>query len=120
MDNNYKGMYQSQIAERNTFKYPPFYRLIRFTLKYQDYEALNVASSVFAQNLRNAFGNRILGPEYPLIAKMKGQFLKDILLKLEKGYSTDLARERIALVLDSFNQTTQYRSIRVVIDVDPY
>ncbi len=120
MDNDFQHMYQSQIAERKNFGYPPFFRLIRFTLKFQDYTVLNNSAAEFAQLLKNAFGNRVLGPEYPLIGKIKGLFLKDILLKLEKSYSTDMAREKIATILDVFSQSTKYKSIRVVIDVDPY
>jgi len=119
IESDYMKMYDSQILERRNYNYPPFYRLIKFTLKHKDYRELNDAASDFAQLLRNRFGQRILGPEYPMVAKMRGFFLKDILLKLEKGLNAQKARAEIAQILDAFKSGSQYKSIRIVIDVDP-
>lgn len=119
MENDYQLMYDSQILERRNYKYPPFYRLIRFTLKHKDHRELNVAAQDFTHLLRERFGPRILGPEFPLVGRIRGLYLKEVLLKLEKGFSTDMARSQIKAVLESFNSGKQYKAIRVVIDVDP-
>ena len=120
IDNDYQKMYDSQILERKNFKYPPYYRLIRFTLKHKDYKTLNETAAQYAQLLRNAFGQRILGPEYPMISRIRGLYLKDILLKLEKGFSTEDARNRIKSINEVFQSSKIYKSVRVVIDVDPF
>ncbi len=65
VENSYQKMYDSQILERKNYKYPPFYRLIKFTLKHKDYRDLNDTAADFAQLLQNAFGNRVLGPTFP-------------------------------------------------------
>lgn len=119
MENSYDKMYESQILERRNFHYPPFYRLIKFTLKHKDYRVLNDTSSDFAQLLRNAFGSRVLGPTYPMIGKIRGLYLKDIQLKIEKGFSSDDVRDRIKTILEAFQNGKQYKNVRVVIDVDP-
>lgn len=119
IESNYQLMYDSQILERRNFKYPPYYRLIKFTLKHKDYRVLNEAAQDYVQLLRNKFGQRVLGPEYPMVGKMRGYYLKDILLKLEKGFSTQMAREEIKMVNESFNIGKQYKSVFVVVDVDP-
>ncbi len=119
IENSYQKMYDSQILERRNYKYPPFYRLVRFTLKHKDYRVLNEAMQDFASLLREHFGPRILGPEYPMVARMRNLYLKEILLKLEKGYPTEKSRQVIHTILDAFNSGKQYKAIRVVIDVDP-
>lgn len=119
IDSDYQKMYDSQILERRNYKYPPFYRLIKFTLKHKDYKVLNDAASDFTHLLRQKFGQRILGPEYPMVAKMRNLFLKETLLKLEKGLSAKDTRTEISKVLHTFKSSSQYKSIQVVIDVDP-
>lgn len=119
IENNYQKMYDSQILERRNFKYPPFYRLIRFVLKHKDYRDLNAAAQDFTQLLSTHFGPRVLGPEYPMVSRVRGLYLKEVLLKLEKGFSIDLAREQIKALLEAFNKAKQYKAIRVIIDVDP-
>ena len=119
MENNYQKMYDSQILERKNFKYPPFYRLIKFTLKHKDYRDLNTTAADFAQLLRNAFGSRVLGPTFPMIARIRGYYLKEIQLKIEKGLSPNDVRDRINTIIEAFNSGKQYKNVRVVIDVDP-
>lgn len=119
IENSYQKMYDSQILERRNYKYPPFYRLVRFTLKHKDYRVLNEAMQDFSSLLREKFDQRIIGPEYPMVARMRNLYLKEILLKLEKGYPTEKSRQDIHAVLDAFNSGKQYKAIRVVIDVDP-
>jgi len=119
IDSDYQKMYDSQILERRNYKYPPFYRLIKFTLKHKDYKVLNDAALDFTHLLRQKFGQRILGPEYPMVAKMRNLFLKETLLKLEKGLSAKDTRTEISKVLHTFKSSSQYKSIQVVIDVDP-
>jgi primosomal protein N' (replication factor Y) len=112
-------MYESQILERRNYHYPPFYRLIKFTLKHKDYRVLNDTSYDFAKLLRNSFGKRVLGPTYPMIGKIRGYYLKDIQLKIERGLSSYEVRERIKKLIDIFQSSKQYKNVRVVIDVDP-
>ncbi len=119
MNNDYQKMYDTQILERRNFKYPPFYRLIKFSLRHKDYRELNNAAADFAQLLREKFGARVLGPEYPMVAKIRGYFLKEVLLKLEKGFKTDHSRKEIKTIIDTFNSGKQYKAIRIIIDVDP-
>jgi primosomal protein N' (replication factor Y) len=119
IENNYPKMYESQILERRNYHYPPFYRLIKFTLKHKDYRVLNDTSYDFAKLLRNSFGKRVLGPTYPMIGKIRGYYLKDIQLKIERGLSSYEVRERIKKLIDIFQSSKQYKNVRVVIDVDP-
>jgi primosomal protein N' (replication factor Y) len=110
-------MYKTQITERNSFKYPPFYRLIKITLKHKETDTLNEASAYLAKTLRKTFGNRVLGPEFPLVSRIKNFYLKDILIKIEKNLSIASNKALIMDKLQYFSLT--YKSVRVIIDVDP-
>ncbi len=120
IDNNYKEMYESQILERRNFHYPPFYRLIKFSLKHKDFHLLNNAAQEFTALLRKEFGASVLGPEYPMVSKVRGLFVKDSLLKLPKDKSNAQMKIIIKNCIAQFRELGIYNSVRLVIDVDPY
>lgn len=117
--NDYEMMFRSQVQERRNFRYPPFYRLIRLQLKHKTPEILNRSANQLAGSLRNILGKRILGPEYPVVSRIKNLYLKDILIKLEKSGETASMKEMISKCIDDFKMACPDKSVRVVIDVDP-
>jgi len=119
IDHDYQSMYSSQILERRNFKYPPFYRLINLSLKHKDPRLLNEASREFAMMLREKLGNRILGPEYPLISRIKNLYIKNVLVKLERDEKLAGKKKVILEIIDKFRGESSYKSVRIVIDVDP-
>lgn len=116
---DYASMYQSQILERRNFKYPPFNKLIQFTLKHKDARILNDGARELAHLLREKLGKRILGPEYPLVSKIKNLYLKNILVKLERDESLSQHKAEILAIIDTYKSSSSYRNIRIQIDVDP-
>ena len=118
IDHDYLAMYSSQILERRNFKYPPFYRLIQLQLKHKDPRILNDAARELAVMLRQILGNRILGPEYPMVSRIRNYYLKNILIKLEKP---DLKKHKAQILktIDTFRGQAAFKSIRVAVDVDP-
>jgi len=119
INHDYTSMYQSQILERRNFKYPPFYRLIHLTLKHKDPRTLNDGARELAVILREKLGNRVLGPEYPLISKIKNLYIKRILIKLERDENLVKNKKELLVMIGEFNRTSLYRNIRIQIDVDP-
>jgi len=117
--NDYTGMYASQLAERENFKYPPFYRLIRLTLKHKNKDILHLAAKELAEYLTQIFGNRILGPEMPVISRVQNYYLENILLKIEKQASAQKAKSLLAEAIGNIQQLPTYKSLKVVADVDP-
>ena len=69
--------------------------------------------------LRKSFDKRVLGPEFPMVSKIKNLFLKDILLKIEKEINLKQAKEQLKYIVESFKKTSNYSQIRINIDVDP-
>jgi len=117
--NDYAGMYASQLAEREKFKYPPFYRLIRLTLKHKNKNVLHLAAKELAEYLTQIFGARILGPETPVISRVQNYYLENILLKIEKQASAQKAKTLLAEAIGNIRQLQVYKSLQVVADVDP-
>ena len=116
---DYESMYRTQIAERHRFMYPPFCRLIKFTLKHRDKQMLSTASTEFNRQMRHVFGKRLLGPEIPAVDKIRGEYLCGFLLKIEKDKSFAEAKKLVKSIIKNINSTKGYASLIVTADVDP-
>lgn len=120
IDNNYSDMFNTQLYERKQFKYPPYYRMIQLTLKHKDVSLLGKAARTLAEMLRHIFGKLVLGPEYPMVSRISNLYLKQIIVKIEKTTVLPERKQAMQDCLDSFSKIPEYRSVRVIIDVDPY
>lgn len=119
VENDYQGMYERQLSERQRFGYPPFTRLILVKLKHRETEFLNKASAFLASELRKKFGNNILGPEYPIVSKIMNLYIKHIMIKIGSGRKLSDDKETLKDIISRFQQATEYKSVRVILDVDP-
>ncbi|MDX1470457.1 MAG: primosomal protein N', partial [Flavobacteriaceae bacterium] len=118
--NSYKKMFKEQLEDRRTFKYPPFYRLIKITIRHRDIQKVNMASDWFAQALRQNIDVEVLGPEFPPVSRIRNQYHKNILLKIEKNKSLSKTKKAIVKINNSFQSVKDFRPVRVVVNVDPY
>lgn len=119
MAHDYIGMYTQELLERRNFNYPPFYRVISIQLRHKDRNTLEVASHDLGSQLRNVFKDRLQGPESPTIGRVRNYFLKNITIKFERTASPGKVKKVIKEKIDAFLSQHDYRSVRVVIDVDP-
>ncbi|QFZ53719.1 primosomal protein N' [Oceanihabitans sp. IOP_32] len=118
--NNYKEMFKEQMNDRYNFKYPPVYKQIKITLKHKDYNRVESASIWLAKALRQVFGDHVLGPESPPISRIRNQFHKTILIKIPKQQSLGKTKEAITKINNSFFSVKDFRSVRLVLNVDNY
>ncbi len=118
-ENDFQGMYNAQLNDRNKFHYPPYHRLILIKLKHRDHNLLNQAAKEFADNLRIIFGKRILGPEYPLVSRIKNLYIKQVMIKVERQTPPGPIKHELMKKVDEFQKNQKFRQVRVVIDVDP-
>ena len=118
-EHNYQEFYNQEIIERQLFFYPPFYKMIGFTLKHKDENEVARASIELGNALREIFKERVLGPDSPLIKRIQNLFLKEIRLKIERTAPEKKVKEKIKAIIDQFYVKTENKSVRVVIDVDP-
>ena len=119
MDNDYQGLYEEQIQERRIFRYPPFYRLIEITLKHRDPDLLNNAADWMASALRTAFAGRVLGPEYPLVSRIRALYLKQITLRFERTEPIADAKRVILQIGEDLQKLDGFSGISILYDVDP-
>ncbi len=119
--NKYDEMFLEQLEERHNFKYAPLYRLIRITLRHRDYQKIDESSEWLARSLRQGLSNEnVLGPETPSIARIRNQYRRNIMIKVSRKQSLQEVKLYIARVKTTFKAIPQYRSIRMIIDVDCY
>lgn len=117
--NDYLSMYTNQLLDRKNFYYPPFYRLIEITLIHRDINMVNVSSKYLADALKKYFYKRVLGPEFPIVSRIRNLYHKNILIKIEKDISVTEVKKVIAELLIKFKSTVDFKTIRIQVDVDP-
>ena len=115
----YEEMYKEQLEDRYQYQYPPYFRLIRLTLKCRDYSKTNEAAEWLARALENVFDRYVLGPEFPPVARIRNEYYKNILVKIPKKQSLGKTKKMVHRILKTFNSIGAYRSVRVVVNVDP-
>ena len=116
---NYLQFYQSQINEREQFHYPPFTRVIELSVVSKDVNVVNDLAQQLANQLKPLFGGMMLGPEFPLVAKIKDQYHKRILLKINREYSPTQVRNLLKQEIDTLQYNNKKSIYRLQIDADP-
>ena len=121
IENNYRRFYQRESMEREKFIYPPFCRLIMVNLKHKKPKLVREAALIFADLLTQKLGNRVRGPSEPGVGRVRGFYLQNILIKLEKKNSAIKAtKEWIIIFKNKVQETKGLKSVRINIDVDPF
>lgn len=120
LQNDYESMYKEQIYERQNFKYPPFYKLIRLTLKHKDYDKLKESSMWMYNVLNQNLQMPILGPEEPVVSRIRNQYIRTILIKIPKENNLSQTKSIIQKIRNSFEAISSYKSVKVSINVDNY
>ena len=119
-NNDYEGMYKEQLYERKIYYYPPFYRLIKLTLKHRDFEKLKEGSFWLYQVLQQNLTIPVLGPEEPAIGRIRNEYIRTIMIKMPGDASIQGTKKTIQKILNSFDLVSQYRTIKVTVNVDFY
>ncbi len=116
--NDFAAMYQSQIAERREYHFPPVARLVKITLKHPDEKVVAAAATALAGPLRQAFPGRVLGPEAPLVSRIQNYFLQEFWVKLPKDNLLASYKLRLREILKAFQSAKEHKTVRVVVNVD--
>ncbi len=119
VSSSYELLFKEQLLQRKDFHYPPYYRLIRISLKHRNIKTLQVAANQLATNLRSRFKERVLGPEEPLISKIQNLYIEDILIKLERNLPLPKAKESIQEEIGRIYSYKPFGGVVTSIDVDP-
>lgn len=118
---DYESMFHRELEERKRFLYPPYVRLVKITLKHKDQNVVTAAGNILARSLRRQLANDVLGPQAPLVARVKNRYLIDICVKIKKNTEASLlstkqviTQERRRVLLDK-----GFKQVRILFDVDP-
>lgn len=119
IDNDYEGMAAGQLSERKRFSYPPYTRLVQLTLKHRNKYRAEAAAQYLSDLLRRGFKTQVLGPEMPAIGRVRNLYIYKIMIKIPQAFSLDKSKGFIAKQCMTFEQLKTYRSVRLLLDVDP-
>ena len=121
VENSYDSFFKRELAERQNFQYPPFYRLIGVTLKHKKPDVLHNAAKVFTLFLKQKLGARVQGPAVPSVERVNTYYILNYLIKVEKdAEKARFTKETIAQATFEMQNTEGYSNVRVAVDVDPY
>jgi primosomal protein N' (replication factor Y) len=112
-------MYQQQIAERKSFNYPPFVRLIKIVVKHTNAKTVVSAANYLVDLLRKSIPDQILGPEYPMVSMINNYHLNEIYIKIDMNSGLAEKKVRIGKLIDQVNHHLSYKGVRFSVDVDP-
>ena len=118
--NDYASMFAEQLEERRIYKYPPYYRLVKLTIKHKDYNKVNEGAEWLATSLRHVFKANVLGPEFPVISRIRNQYNKNILIKIPQNQSLVKTKSVLQKIKLRFLSTRDFRAVRLLINVDNY
>lgn len=119
-NHNYLGMYKEQLYDRQIYKYPPYFRIIKLTLKHRDFDKLKEGSMWLYQVMSQNLNLPVLGPEEPAISRIRNEYIRTILIKIPQNMHLGNTKKTIQKMLNSFEAVAQYRAIKVVVNVDFY
>ena len=117
---NYVNMYDEQLQERWQYNYPPYYRLMKITLKHRDYNKVDSGINWLFKALQQSFGDYVLGPSAPAVSRIRNQYIKNLIIKIPPKQSLVETKKHITKIRNTFEAVKDFRPIRFITDVDAY
>ncbi len=118
--NAYDEMFKDQLDERWQYHYPPFYRLIKITLRHKNFDRVEEGGVWLGKSLSNTFKENVLGPSTPAISRIRSYYIRTIIVKIPQKQSLKGTKYQLLRIKNSFQAIKEFRSIRFNIDVDNY
>lgn len=115
---NYAEMYKEQLQERWQYHYPPYYRLIKITLKHKDFTKVESGIHWLAKALQNVFAENVLGPTAPVVSRVRNQYIKNLTIKIPPKQNLAATKKQLDKIKTTFQSVKEFRPIRFIIDVD--
>lgn len=120
IENDYHTFFETEIAERQRYNYPPFTRVIKITTKHAEKHISLQAAEELARLLAQQMGSeRVLGPERAMVERIRNKYLFEIWLKLEKDkLNIKAAKNVVKEIVGNLATDKRFKTVRVVINVD--
>jgi primosomal protein N' (replication factor Y) len=117
---DYESLAADELESRQAFGYPPFGRLIEVRLRHKEEPNVLQAAIWFNNALRSHFGDRLLGPITPSIARVKNQYIQQFLIKFDaQQHSAAKIKEYLWQQRLRLLQGEGMNALQVDFDVDP-
>ncbi len=119
VDNDYRAMYDMQMADRRQFRFPPEVHLIAIYFKHRNEDVVKHAADAMAGLLRPYFKDDLLGPDRPGVSRVQMQHIRKIMLKTDHRFTPQSIRNTLLAARDQLLKTPAFKGILVFFDVDP-
>ena len=119
VNHDYEAMYDEVMQERQTFMYPPFCHIVNAFVKHRDEQVAETGALLLSGYLRQWFGERVLGPDKPVVARVKAMSIRKLVLKLERGIDQQKVRECLRWAQNKILQDKRFAALQIFYDVDP-
>ena len=119
VNHDYEAMFNEVMQERQTFRYPPFSHIVNAFVKHRDEQVAESGALLLSGYLRQWFGERVLGPDKPVVARVKAMSIRKLVLKLELGIDLQKVRECLRLAQNKILQDKRFAALQIFYDVDP-
>lgn len=119
VEQDHEAVVKRELIERETYMYPPYVRMIRLTLKHSDAQRVEAGASVLAARLHQRFGDRIIGPDTPALARINDLHIRQLTLKFERSLAPQQYRPLLEADLEEFQKDARWKRLRLTVDVDP-
>lgn len=119
-EGDYFGMFKEQVYERKIYYYPPYFRLVKITLKHRDFDKLKEGAMWLYKVLDQTFDLPVLGPEEPPISRIRNEYIRTILIKIPQDQPIGRVKDTLRKIIHSFEAVPQYRAVKTAINVDFY
>ncbi|TAH04460.1 MAG: primosomal protein N' [Sphingobacteriales bacterium] len=121
VDNNFDGMFTDELAERKQFNYPPYTRIIQIDVKHKDFLKLQAIAEYFAIELRKVLGDKVLGPQIPLVGRIRTYYIQTIMIKVDRQTQSIVkVKELLKIKFAAFYENKLNKAALLSVDVDPY
>jgi len=119
-EHDFQKMAHFELPNRKQFNYPPFSRLIKLTLKHKQRELLDRAASQLVIELQISLKDWVIGPAIPPIGRIRGFYLSEILIEIPKTAGNNQGiKTAIRNCINLLITEKQFRTVQVIVDVDP-
>ena len=119
ISNDFKSFYNREMVMRKQFSYPPFTRIIQIRFKHKDLSVVRQAAAFYTSLIKPVFGQRLLGPDQPPVARINNYYMQHLLLKVETEASVSKVKDFLGDAQDVFKQKADFRTVQISFDVDP-
>jgi len=119
VQSDYQDFFSSQMEERRVFGYPPYTHLVYVYMRHKYEQVVSRAAEQMTSWLRQSELGQVLGPDKPVVARVKSKYIRKIMIKLANSCGVNSTRHTLHSVAHALLANKQYATVELYYDVDP-